>query len=441
MSGGYLLGDDAVDVDAWRQSGGGEGLRRAHEIGPEETISIVRDSRLRGRGGAGFPTGVKWAGAADRPTDQDSYLVCNAAEGEPGTFKDRHLIRMNPFQVLEGIAIAAFSIGATTAYIGIKEQYHFEIQRLQRAATDMEGAGLLGEISIEVITGPDDYLLGEEKALLEVIEGRDPLPRQLPPYLLGLHTGTMSGVGSGSVGATTHSNPTVVNNVETLAHVPHIVARGSDWFRSIGTQDSPGSMVFTISGDVATETVVELPMGTPLAVLLHGVGGGSPDGRDPAFVFPGASNAPLTPAEFDVPMDFESLRAIGSGLGSGGMIVGDTSACPVGSARVLTAFLARESCGQCPPCKIGTARLEQGLADLSGSDALDEVGAWIVRVTDANRCGLGAGARALVDGLLRSFPEHVAEHLDGQCSLPRDLGLAKLVDFLPEAGRFVRASG
>ncbi|HSJ29189.1 MAG TPA: NADH-ubiquinone oxidoreductase-F iron-sulfur binding region domain-containing protein [Acidimicrobiia bacterium] len=440
----HLLGDDPFDdVDSWVAAGGGAGLGRAHEIGPAGVIGEIRSARLRGRGGAGFPTAVKWAGVAERQEGQSAYVVCNAAEGEPGTFKDRALIRSNPFQLLEGIAVAAFAVGAEVAYLGIKASYDFEIRRLEQAAAAMDARGILGEADIRIVTGPDDYLLGEEKALLEVIEGRDPLPRQLPPYLMGLHAGTAAGVGSGSVGWDTTFNPTVVNNVETLSHVPHILARGADWFRSVGTEDAPGTMVFTVSGDVRREAVVELPLGTPLSVLVHGVGEGPASG-DVGFVFSGAANGPVPPQHLDVPMDFGSMRSVGSGLGSGGMIVGDDTACVVASTQRLTEFLAIESCGQCPPCKLGTAGISDGLAALvPGGDQsqLDDIVGWLGRVTDANRCGLGAGSRDLVDGLLRSFPDHVAEHLGGGCDRERVVPLAKFVDHLPEAGRFVRDDG
>lgn len=437
----YLLVDAPVDgVDAWVSGGGGDGLARAREIGPAAVIEEIRSARLRGRGGAGFPTGVKWAGVADRDPSQRGYLVCNAAEGEPGTFKDRALMRTNPYQLLEGIAIGAFAIGAETAYVGIKESYRLEIARLETAATEMTDRGLIGDVDIRLITGPDDYLLGEEKGLLEAIEGRDPLPRQLPPYLHGLHTEMSSGVGSGSVGWDSAYNPTVVNNVETLSHVPHILAKGADWFRSVGTTDSPGTMVFTVSGDVAQEAVVELPMGTPLSVLVHGIGEGTREGGAVDFVFSGASNAPIAVRDLDVAMDFGSMAEIGSGLGSGGFIVGGDTFCPVTSTKVLADFLAIESCGQCPPCKLGTAGLRDGILGLGGPEgerSLDEIAGWLGRVTDANRCGLGAGAQALVEGLLREFGGHVADHLDGRCGRTNTLPLAKFVDHLPEAARFV----
>jgi NADH-quinone oxidoreductase subunit F len=342
---------------------------------------------------------------------------------------------------MEGLAIAAFAVGAEQAYVGIKDKYKLEISHLERAASEMAVAGILGEVPIAIVSGPDDYLLGEEKGLLEAIEGRDPLPRWYPPYVLGLHLETMSGVGAASIGPDDRVNPTVVNNVETLANVPHILRNGADWFRSIGTLDSPGTMVFTVSGDVQRETVAELAMGTPLSFLVYGIGEGPANGRRVKSVVPGASNAPIPDHLLDTPMDFASLRRIGSGLGSGGMIVYDDTACMVAIGEVLSRFLAVESCGQCPPCKLGTsalaerfARLESGHADIN---TVEEIEAWTVRVTDANRCGLGAGERALAAGILHGFLGEVLAHVGGRCPTPRPLRLPKMVDHAPEAGRFV----
>ena len=441
----YLLPDAPyATLGEYRSSGGGEGLARAIEIGPEATITEITDARLRGRGGGGFPTGIKWRGVADSDDAQRRFLVCNAAEGEPGTFKDRALIRSNPYQVLEGIAIAAFAIGAEEAHVGIKEGYDREIDRLEGAAAEMADAGLLGEVPIRVTTGPDDYLLGEEKGMLEAIEGRQPLPRWYPPYVVGLYTDMVAGAGAGSSGWGTQANPTAVNNVETLANVAPILARGADWYRSLGTEDSPGSMLFTVSGDVQRETVVELPMGTPLAVLVHGIGGLA-DGRSVRAVFPGASNAPVPDTLLDTPMDFASMRDIGSGLGSGGMIVYDDTACVIAAAALLSRFLAVESCGQCPPCKLGTGALADRFLALDQGEAeaftLEEMNAWMGRVTDANRCGLGAGERALASGVFRFFADDVVAHLESSCASDRELILPKMTDWLPEEDRFTYDEG
>jgi NADH:ubiquinone oxidoreductase subunit F (NADH-binding) len=427
-----LLGDEPVpSLAAYRAAGGGEALGAADAAGPDEVIGRLRRSGLRGRGGAGFPTGVKWAGLRSAEADR-KFVVCNAAEGEPGTFKDRWLLRSNPYQLLEGVAVAAFTIGAEQAFVGIKEKFVEEVAALRRAAAEMDAAGLLGEVPIEIVLGPDDYLFGEEKGLLEVIEGRDPLPRLYPPYLVGLF-------GDGD-----RPNPALVNNVETLCNVPHIVARGADWFRSFGTEDSPGTQVFTIGGDVEWEGVAELELGTPLSFLVYAVGRGLGAGRRPRMIANGVSNRPLTLHDVDTRMDHASLQAVGSGLGSGGFVVYDDTRCAVQVAAALSAFLFRGSCGQCPPCKLGTeaiterfTRLTLGVGDVGD---VEDVAAWILRVTDANRCGLGAGQQAFARGIIEDFAEDVAHHVDGAACPPDRAVVAPVIEEWDAVnGRFVYA--
>lgn len=404
--GRILLGrGEVTSLASYTAAEGGAGLARAAEIGPAGVIDEVRASGLRGRGGAGFPTGIKWAGAETSGADR-VFLVCNAAEGEPGTYKDRWLIRHDPYQLLEGIAIAAGAIGAERAFIGIKRSFVDEIAILERAAAEMAEAGLIGEVPIDIVEGPDDYLFGEEKGLLEVIEGRDPLPRLYPPYVQGLFE-VPGGV----------QQPAVVNNVETLSTVPHIVARGAPWYRSHGTGESPGTMVFTVCGDVVRETVVELEMGTPLSFLVHAVGGGPRPGREVRLAISGVSNSPIPAAQLEVPLSFEAMRAAGSGLGSGGFIVYDDSACIARIGAAFSAFLFGGSCGQCPPCKLGTEALTVAFTRLArgGGSAgdLEDAAAWLIRVTDANRCGLGAGQRAFAEGLLHHFGDELVAHANG----------------------------
>ncbi len=426
----FLLPDEPVEsLDGYFAHGGGSGLHRAREQGPATTVDQIRASGLRGRGGAGFPTGVKWAGIREAD-GAPKYVVCNAAEGEPGTFKDRWLIRTNPYQLLEGIAIAAFAVGAAEAFIGIKARFGVEIVALERAAAEMSEAGLLLEPTITIVLGPDDYLFGEEKALLEVIEGRDPLPRLYPPYVQGLFEEPRG-----------ENRPVVVNNVETLSNVPHIIGNGPDWFRSFGTPSSPGTMVFTIGGDLQREAVVELEMGTPLSTLVYGVGGGLDAGRRPMLVASGVSNRALTVSGLDTPMDFDSMRAAGSGLGSGGFTMYDDTACVVQVAAALSSFLYEGSCGQCPPCKLGTEEITQRFTKLAEGSAvtweIEEIAAWSIRVTDANRCGLGAGQQALARGILIDFPEHLAEHLSGEpCPSDRVVSAPIIEDWDPQLGRF-----
>ncbi len=439
---GYLLQDAPVQsLDEYLSVGGGVAIERAKEIGPGAVIEEVRASGLRGRGGAGFPTGIKWRGL-EREDAARKFVVCNAAEGEPGTFKDRWLLRTNPYQTLEGLAIAAFAVGATEAYLGIKARFTTEVGAVKRALGEMSSAGLLGDLAVGVAEGPDDYLFGEEKALLEVIEGRDPLPRLYPPYILGLFAGDVSGVGAGSVGgAVVASNPTVVNNVETLANVPHILREGATWFQSHGTERSPGTMVFTVSGDVRTETVVELEMGTPLSFLVYGPGAGLAAGRRVKAAVSGVSNRPVPGSLLDVPLSFEGLAAIGSGLGSGGFVVYDDTRCMVQVGSVLSTFLAAESCGQCPPCKLGCTGISASFARLADGEGdggdVDELASWVARVTDANRCGLGAGQQALAAGILEAFPEDVAHHVDGGRCDAVAAAAPVLAGYEPQVGSFV----
>ena len=428
---GFLLPDAPVaSVDAYRAVGGGEAMERARRIGPEAVIAEIRAAGLRGRGGAGFPTGIKWAGL--RSEEGPKFAVANGAEGEPGTFKDRALMRSNPYQLIEGLAIAAFAVGADSAFVATKASFTTEVSRLDAAVEEMEAAGILGDVPVGVATGPDSYLFGEEKALLEVVAGRDPLPTLYPPYVQGL------------LGDTVRPNPTVVNNVETLSNVPHILRHGADWFRSFGTPDAPGTMVFTISGDVRRHGIVELPMGTPLSVLVFEVGAGLEAGRSPRAILSGVSNAPLTAAALDTPMDFASLRAAGAGLGSGGFTVYDDTACMAQVAAQLATFLSRESCGQCPPCKLGTTALADRFAALGSGHAnegtLEEAAAWTARVTDANRCGLGAGGQALAAGFLERFWDDFVHHLARPCGRDRqEMLLPKIVDLAGE--RFVLDDG
>ncbi|NND14065.1 MAG: NADH-quinone oxidoreductase subunit F [Acidimicrobiia bacterium] len=436
---GFLLPNSPITSLAdYRSRGGGRGLERALEIGPAAVVAEMRLSGLRGRGGGGFPTGVKWAGLAE-DSATERYVVANGAEGEPGTFKDRWLMRSNPYQLIEGLLIAAFATGAVGAYIALKRSFIDEAEAVKRAISEMSSDGLLGELPVGMVEGPDDYLFGEEKALLEVIEGNDPLPRLYPPYVQGLFE------------TPNESHPAAVNNVETLSNVPHIIREGAEWFRSFGTNESPGTMVFTISGDVQREAVVELEMGTSLSFLIYGVGEGLSAGRRVKAVISGVSNAPLPSRFLDLPMSFEAMKAAGSGLGAGGFIVYDDTACMVRVGAVLSRFLNRESCGQCPPCKLGTgeiaARLEELGSGATGRDAdLEELEGWILRVTDANRCGLGAGQQALANGIVAEFGEDVAHHLDPSadfdqtaCDDQRSHELPALSAYDPVAGAFARS--
>ncbi len=333
-----------VSLDAYLATEtGGSGVRRTHEIGPTATIDVVTQSGLRGRGGGGFPTGQKWAGVAAQ-TGGRRYLVCNGAEGEPGTFKDRSLLRANPYQLVEGVAIAAYAIDATESFICLKASFQREIDAVTRAVQEFQTAGICGDCKITIVAGPDEYLFGEEKAMLEVIEGNEPLPRWLPPYLHGLFASAPqlgwqshdNGTGSSDAG----SNPTLVNNVETLSNIPHILAHAGEWFRSMGTAESPGTIVATVVGDVLAPDVGEVEIGISLRELIDAVGSGMAPGRSVKAVFSGVANAVVTAADLDVPVSYEGFESIGSGMGSAGFIVYDDTTCMVDAAYRFSRFLS-----------------------------------------------------------------------------------------------------
>jgi NADH-quinone oxidoreductase subunit F len=417
---------------------GGLGVDTAQRIGPEATIATISAAGLRGRGGGGFPTGRKWAGIA-ASTGTRRYVVCNGAEGEPGTFKDRALLRANPYQLVEGLIIAAFAVGATEAFICVKSSFEREIDGVTRAARELQAAGICTDCTINIVAGPDEYLFGEEKAMLEVIEGKPPLPRWFPPYEHGLFAASpQEGWEAGPHGdrhRTHEPNPTLVNNVETLANVPHILARGADWFRSMGTSESPGTVVATVVGDVVAPDVGEIELGLPLRSVIEAVGSGLAPGRHVKAVFSGVANPVITAEHLDTPVSYEHLAAIGSGMGAAGFIVHDDTACMVDAAYKLSRFLSVESCGQCPPCKIGsgeiTTRLERIESGLGDDHDIDAIGAWLQRVTDGSRCYLAVEEQLVVSSVLRAFPEEFAEHIErSRCPRPGHRPIPKLLDLV-----------
>ncbi|HTJ75812.1 MAG TPA: NADH-ubiquinone oxidoreductase-F iron-sulfur binding region domain-containing protein [Acidimicrobiales bacterium] len=435
----YLLPDEPVaSLDEWRDLGGGRALEIARRLGVQGTIDELTAAGLRGRGGAGFPTGRKWAGVL-AATGTHKFVVCNAAEGEPATFKDRALLRANPYQVLEGVTVAAATMGAREAYVAIKGSFRRELERLVSALEEMEAAGLAGDIPVNVATGPDEYLFGEEKAMLEVIEGKPPLPRLLPPYEQGLFaTGSQAGWEAvprepGHGPEPDIANPTLANNVETLANVAHIMARGASWFRGMGTPGSPGHAVATVVGDVARPSVAEIELGMRLSDLIDEVGGGPHPGRRIKAAFSGISNAVVTADQLGTRLTYEDMAAIGTGLGAVGFAVYDDSACMVELAYQYSRFLWVESCGQCPACKLGTQEITFRLNEIEACRGSDEdvavIGARLVNVTDGNRCFLPVEEQNVVGSILRAFPEEFAAHLEGNCPNPRgDLIAPKLVD-------------
>ncbi|MGH8896533.1 MAG: NADH-ubiquinone oxidoreductase-F iron-sulfur binding region domain-containing protein [Egibacteraceae bacterium] len=402
--------------------GGGQGLRRALAMDPLEVVAEVTRSGLRGRGGAGFPTGVKWGSVRDSGTGMPTYFVCNGAEGEPGTFKDRTLLYRNPYQVLEGVLIASYALGARAAYIGVKERFTRELGRLAETLEGAAIAGWEGVDTVQVVPGPDEYLFGEEKAMLEVIERKLPFPRILPPYVQGLFA-TMAS-----------PNPTAVNNVETLSHVTSILTTSADEFRTVGTQEAPGTMVFTVVGDCASPGVYELPLGTPLRTLICDIAGAC----DVKAIYSGTSNPVLTPDLLDLPMDFDSFREAGVGLGSGGFVVYGQHRDIVQVANVLTRFLAIESCGQCLACKLGTMEISERLDRLVRGEGtqtdVEQIRKRCTNVTDGNRCYLPVGAALTVSSTLERFAGEFSAHL----GVPSEPGVAvdvpKILDLDPDSG-------
>ncbi|MEA2716998.1 MAG: hypothetical protein QOI56_1881 [Actinomycetota bacterium] len=440
----YLLPEEPVtSVAAWRALGGGRGLEAARRLGPEFTIDEISVAGLRGRGGGGFPTGRKWAGIRNQEGTH-RYVVCNAAEGEPATFKDRAILRRNPYQVVEGLAIAALTLDAREVFVGIKAKFAVEIDHLTRAIAEMQAAGLAGAVPITVVEGPEEYLFGEEKAMLEVIEGRPPMPRLLPPYEHGLFATAPQlgwepatpepGPPEGQRSDRARANPTLANNLETLANVPHILARGASWYRTMGTVDSPGHHVMTVVGDVARPGYDEVDLGTPLSDVIEQVGGGPRDRAVPIkAVFSGVANAVVTADKLGTPVSYEAMAAVGSGMGAAGYAVYDETACMVELAFQFSRFLYVESCGQCPACKLGCQEITHRLNEIEACRGTEQdvavIGARLAEVTDANRCYLGTEEQILVRSILRAFPEEFAAHLEGDCPLPRsDLVVPLIVD-------------
>jgi len=431
-----LPAEPLTSLDEYRRAGGGEALERARGLGPGAVIGEIGLSGLRGRGGAGFPTGRKWASVRDSGAPI-TYAVCNAAEGEPATFKDRALMRANPYQVLEGLLIAGLAVEAAGVYLALKASFLDARDALERAAWEMSDAGWT-DLPINLVAGPEEYLFGEEKALLEVIEGNEPLPRWLPPYLHGLFADAPQlgwesrphAPDGGEHGATSETavslggaepaevdgaNPTLVNNVETLANIPHILTKGPEWFRSMGTEDSPGTICVTVVGDVVRPAVIEVDMGTPLSQVVERCGGLT-DGQAPKAILSGVANAVLTGDRIDTPLTYEHMVAAGGGLGSAGFAIYGERTCMVEVAAMCARFLWVESCGQCPPCKMGTGAITAALDRIlsgEGNDAdLDRIEERLRIVTDGNRCYLPVEARDLVASILRRFPEDVARRLE-----------------------------
>ena len=438
MRGAVLLGGERVEsLDDYVAAGGGAGLDVARRLGRDGVFDELAISGLRGRGGAGFPTVTKWRSiAAGGSGIGGRFVVANGAEGEPGTFKDRWLLRHNPFQLVEGVLIAAYTLGAERAFVALKSSFEAEIVRATDAIDSIIAAGWSDGVQIDLVLGPDEYLFGEEKALLEVIEGEEPLPRLLPPYIYGLFT-TSPQLGW-SAGATLEdgrpagSNPTLVNNVETLSAIPSIVRHGGVWYRKFGTPESPGTMICTVSGDTVRHGVGEFELGTPLSEVITELGAGLPPGRAVKYVLSGVSNPVIRGDYINTPLSYEAMESIGAGLGTGGFIVYDDRTDPAELASAGSKFLGVESCGQCPACKLGTQRATSLLAeldDVTSGPTLVELAARLPNVTDASRCFLPSQELRVVSSLLPDIRDPSLRQA------PRGLVTTKLVDLID--GRFV----
>jgi NADH-quinone oxidoreductase subunit F len=410
-------------LDDYLAAGGGRAVVAARERGSEWVLEELEQAGLRGRGGAGFPAARKWRSVlAGGAAVGDRYVVANGAEGEPGTFKDRPLMRANPYQVLEGLSVAAIVLDVREAFVALKASFKSEIAALERALEEMAAAGVLCDAPVTLVGGPEEYLFGEEKALLEVIEGNEPMPRWLPPYLHGLFATTpQEGWSSGTdqavrTGSISGSNPTLVSNVETLANVPLVLTRGASWYRSIGTSGTPGPLICTVVGDVARGGFSEVEPGTALREVIETIGGGVTEGREVKAVLSGVSNPVLTVENLDTPVSYEGFAAAGSGLGSCGFVVYDDTRSLLAVARMVSRFLYVESCGQCRACKYGcgeiTRRLDK-LAEAHG-ELLDvkTIGERLQGVTDQNRCFLGEEEQRVIGSFLRRFPEDFVSELE-----------------------------
>src|SRR3989304_2466803 len=401
-----------LSIDEYISKGGYKGLSKAiSELKPADIIEEVKKAGLRGRGGAGFSTGKKWE-IVDSSTGDKKYVCCNVSEGEPNTFKDRSLIRSNPHQLIEGITIASYSVDANDAYIYINEKYTEETAILEKGLRDAKEKGYLGEeilgsefsLNIEIKKCPDKYVAGEETAMMEVIEGRPAKPWQKPPYY--------------PANRGLYGMPTLVNNTETLSNIPHIVLKGSEWFSKFGSPKSPGTMVFTLSGDVKRPGIYELPLGTPLRKIVYQCGNGLKDGMLFKAAFPsGPSNSPVTESQLDIPLDFDSLKGIGSGLGSAGVIILGDSTCIVDTVLGFSRFFMEESCGQCPPCQMGTVkifRLIQKIEDGNGDmkDLTDIENTCSSLKGQVVYCHLLKGAINSIEGVVKKFKGKFESHIN-----------------------------
>jgi len=399
---------DPKEIKQYIANQGYQGLERALQMKPEEVIEEIRRSGLRGRGGAGFPTWRKWEICRSSP-DSRKYLICNADEGDPGAFMNRSLIEGDPHALLEGILIAGYTIGASEAFIYIRAEYPLAVERLELAIRQLRDYGLLGRgilgsdinFSISIKRGAGAFVCGEETALISSIEGKRGMPRPRPPFpaVAGLW-----------------GKPTVINNVETLATLPHILRNGANWYNQYGTPTSKGTKTFALAGKVERTGLIEVPLGITLRDIVYEIGGGIPGGYEFKAVQTGGPSGGCLPADcLDLPVDYESLVEAGSIMGSGGMIVMDEKTCAVDIARYFLAFTQKESCGKCVPCRVGTKRMLETLERITRGEGdleeLENLDTLAETVKNSSLCGLGQTAPNPVLTTLKYFRKEYEAHI------------------------------
>ena len=401
-------------IEEYIGTGGYEALGKVvTEMTPEDVIQVISDSGLRGRGGGGFPTGLKWKLAAGNDADQ-KYVCCNADEGDPGAFMDRSVLEGDPHVLLEAMAIAGYAIGASQGYIYVRAEYPIAIERLEIAIDQAREYGLLGkdifgsgfDFDLGLRLGAGAFVCGEETALMTSIEGNRGEPRPRPPFPAekGLF-----------------QKPTILNNVETYANVPRIILKGAEWFASMGTEKAKGTKVFALGGKIKNTGLVEIPMGTTLREVIEDIGGGVPNGKNFKAAQTGGPSGGCIPFEhFDIPMDYDNLISIGSMMGSGGLIVMDEDNCMVDIAKFFLQFTVDESCGKCTPCRVGTKRMYEILDKITKGQGtiedLDKLEALCYYIKDNSLCGLGQTAPNPVLSTLRYFrDEYMAHIVDKRC--------------------------
>jgi NADH:ubiquinone oxidoreductase subunit F (NADH-binding)/NAD-dependent dihydropyrimidine dehydrogenase PreA subunit/(2Fe-2S) ferredoxin len=405
---------DPEDIEAYINVGGYDGIKKILSgMTPDEVINNIKDSGIRGRGGAGFPTGVKWEACRKAPGDA-KYIVCNADEGDPGAFMDRSIIEGNPHSVIEGMMIAAYAIGSNLGYVYIRAEYPAAVERLKLAMAQAHEAGYLGKdlfnsdfsFDLRIKLGAGAFVCGEETALIASVEGQRGMPRAKPPF--PVHRGLWG-------------KPTVINNVETLANIPNIIRNGAAWYASIGTEKSKGTKVFALTGKVKNTGLIEVPMGIRLGEIIYDIGGGIIGDKQFKAVQTGGPSGGCIPASLlDTPVDFESLAKVGSIVGSGGMVVLDETDCMVNIAKFFLEFTQAESCGKCVPCRIGTKRLLEILTRITKGEGregdIELLEKLSSSVKSTSLCGLGQTAPNPILSTLRYFKDEYEAHIkDKKC--------------------------